>query len=237
MLALLRTWVEWDWEGAEAAFRRAIELQPSFADVRGYFAHFLMIMRRSAEAVAQMERALQLDPRNPLMRALHGVMLLHDRRYDEAREVYSGILATHPRQPMALAGLSLVQRKRGDLETAYQMYREHLLVVIGVEAARAWERGYAEGGLAGAHEKLAEWKRPRLTTLDYCPAGMVMDLVVAGRHEEALDCLELAYKGRDQNMPYIGSTPLLDPVRDEPRFQEIMRRMRLPMDPVPNSGK
>ncbi|MCP4896629.1 MAG: protein kinase [bacterium] len=229
VLASVRTWVEWDWEGAEVAFRRAIELQPGFPEVRGYYAHYLMIMGRPQEAFAQMERTMALDPLNPLMKALNGMMLEAAHRFDEAEEQYREILRTQPRHPVALGGFYAIHALRGDSRAAYEFGRQKLLVMNGPEAAQAWERGYSERGLPGAHDRLAEWKRPRLTTLDYCPVGMALNLFGAGRIDEALDCFELAHRGRDQNMPYIGIWPGLDPLHNEPRFQEIMRQMRLPL--------
>lgn len=65
-LAVVSTWANWDWPAAEHEFRRAIELNPGFADAHIYFSHFLNIMRRPDEAMAEARRALELDPFNGL---------------------------------------------------------------------------------------------------------------------------------------------------------------------------
>ena len=81
---LYNTWLAWDWAAGESAFLRAIELDGSFPDTHAYYAHFLCITGRSAEAAAHMERALDLDPFNPLIRSLYSVVLIFWRRLDDA---------------------------------------------------------------------------------------------------------------------------------------------------------
>jgi TolB-like protein len=77
-------WNEWDWETNEREFRRTIQLDPSFPDVRAWYSHLLMALGRPDEAMAQIEHALQLDPLNALTRALYGMDLYFLRRYDGA---------------------------------------------------------------------------------------------------------------------------------------------------------
>ena len=83
-VAVVRGWTDWDWEGAEAEFRRALEINPNYAQARAVYSHLLMIMRRPEEAMAQIERALELDPHNPKYQAFYGADLELLRRYDDA---------------------------------------------------------------------------------------------------------------------------------------------------------
>ena len=117
-LAGLKTWVDWDWSGAETAFRCAIDLNPNFPDVRACYSHFLLTMHRPDEAVPQMERAVELDPFNPLLLGLHGAVLYMVRRYDEAIALYQDVLRTVPNHPLVLAGLQLVYHAKGMYEEA-----------------------------------------------------------------------------------------------------------------------
>jgi tetratricopeptide (TPR) repeat protein len=83
-LALVRTWTDWNWDGAETAWRRALKLNPNAANAHAYYAHFLTIMGRTEEAVRHSGRALELDPFSALLHALYSLTLYYDRRYDEA---------------------------------------------------------------------------------------------------------------------------------------------------------
>ena len=75
VLAIVYTWADWNWPAAESEFRRAIQLNPGFADAHAYYAHLLNILRRPDEAMVEARRALELDPFNGLFRALYGVDL------------------------------------------------------------------------------------------------------------------------------------------------------------------
>ena len=74
-LAIVSTWADWNWPAAEREFRRAIQLNPGFADAHVYYAHLLNILRRPDEAMVEAQRSLELDPFNGLFRALYGVDL------------------------------------------------------------------------------------------------------------------------------------------------------------------
>jgi tetratricopeptide (TPR) repeat protein len=83
-LAGIKAWAEWDWQGAEKAFQRAIELDPNFPDARAYASHFLSIMGHTDEALPHIERALELDPFNALFHGLYAIALQYQRRFDDS---------------------------------------------------------------------------------------------------------------------------------------------------------
>jgi TolB-like protein/Tfp pilus assembly protein PilF len=228
VLALDKTWGEWDWEGAETAFRRAIELNPNHADVRAYYSHFLMIMRRQNEAMAQMKRALELDPLNTLFQALYGVVLLDGaRRPDDAIEQFRSVLRTVPNHPIALAGLVEAFYAKGMYEETFEAAKSNWTARGQPEAVRALERGYAEAGFTGAMNRLAEWKVAREERKGTSP---VFNYLAVGNYRQALDRLELAFEAHDPNMPYIGLMGKFTGLHDEPRFQDLLRRMNFPED-------
>ncbi len=93
---MIRTWTEWDWNGAEQAWRRALELDPNSANTYAYFAHFLAITGHTDEAIMHSERAIELDPFNALFHGLYANVLYFDRRYDEAIAAARTALAMQP---------------------------------------------------------------------------------------------------------------------------------------------
>jgi tetratricopeptide (TPR) repeat protein len=222
-LAGVETWTEWDWEAAEVSFRRAIELNPNIAEGRAFYAHYLAIMQRPDEAMAQMQRALELDPYNALFPLLNGIVLESIGRCEEALAFYSGVLERMPNNPSALGGVVRGNYCLGRYEETYEAAVANWIGRGRRDAVEALEAGYAEGGFAGSMSALADWKQE---TLGFCAE---FNLAAAGRTDEALDCLDLRFQLRNPNMPYIGVSTELLTLRDEPRFQELLRRMNLPV--------
>ena len=229
-LAAIKTWTDWDWEGAEPGFLRAIELKPNWEIVRAYYAHFLMITGRTEEAIEQMERAVEIDPYSPVVQALNGVLLENTGQCEEALGFYRNALEAVPNHPLALGGLVRSNYCLEMYEGTYAAAVENWAARGRPDAVAALESGYTEGGFEGAMSGLAEWKLEKAESdKSIPPCGTAeFNLAAAGRNQEALDCLELLLEARDPNMPYIGVAVTLRSLRDEPRFQELLRRMNLP---------
>jgi serine/threonine-protein kinase len=227
-LASVRAWGEWDWEGADEAFRRAIELNPSDPDARAFYSHFLNIMKRPDEAMAQIERAVELDPLNPNIRALYSIDLLFARRYDDAIAQAQNALRTAPNHLVAMDMLFCGYHAKG-------MYEEHLATMKAYYAAfglseveDALARGYAEAGYPGAMNLAAEALAAASETGSALPTEVAKQYIFAGNNDRALEWLERSFEAHDPNLPYVGF-PVYDGLRDDPRFKDILRRMNLPM--------
>ena len=97
-----------------------------------------------------------------------------------------------------------------------------------LEAGEALARGFKEDGYRGALQSVAEMLAARSKTT-YVSSWQIGTLYTrAGKNDEALDWLEKAYQAHDQNMPYLGVDPIFDILRDDPRYQDLLRRMKLP---------
>jgi tetratricopeptide (TPR) repeat protein len=226
--ALVKTWVEWDWEAAERAFLRAIQLNPNYPDVRAWYSHFLFAMKRPDEAMRQMERAVDLDPFNPLLWGLHGMLLAAVGQYEAALMEFQRLLQTIPGQALALTGLHNVYHLQGihdeALEAANTLYRA-LRFTQGEEALAS---GFAEGGYQGAMSRAADASAAIFDVTQMWPTDIARLCVFAENEECVLNWLERGFEEHDPVMPYIAVHPLWDLVRDEPRFQALVRRMGLP---------
>jgi serine/threonine-protein kinase len=234
-LAMIYTWTDWTWETAEREWLRALELNANNANANAYYAHFLAILGRSNEALAHAERAIDLDPYNPLFWALNGVVLVFDRRYDEAVVAAHKSSELQPGFPIADSVLQSVYIARGMKQEQLEQQKERIARDPG--RVEAFERGLAEGGYEGAQLAIADLLAERYEMAEGVPeAGarrvflakaIAMRYIDGGDTQRALDWLEEAYEARDPNFPYLG-LPLFDPLRSEARFQALARKMNLP---------
>ncbi len=219
-VAVARAWHEWDWAGAETAFEKAIQINPNYPDARGFYAMFLYMMGRPEEARAEMNRAVALDPSNSLFRAQNGYAYMFERRYEDAiaESRRARELGASPGTVIIVDALDL----NGAIAEAFAEARR--LLADDQEALDGLDRGYAEGGYRAASRRVAQILAAR-----HAPASRVASWYASARDEErTLEWLERAYEEHDPNMPFVGANPLYDLVREEPRFQALLRGMNLP---------
>ncbi len=228
MLALQKTWQEWDWEGAEKEFKRAIELNPNYPDPRAYYSWFLFYMKRPEEAMVQIERALELDPFNATFRSLYAWDLMYAHRYDDAVEHLLETFRAAPTDSMTLSALKSAYHLKGMHEEAIDIWKTSFAVKGDSEAEEALMRGYADAGYSGALSRVAEMLIARSSTTFVTPWQIGTLYTRAGKNNEALIWLEKAYEAHDSNMPSISMDPIFDGLRDDPRFLDLIRRMNFP---------
>ncbi|KPL07397.1 hypothetical protein AMJ85_09630 [candidate division BRC1 bacterium SM23_51] len=220
----MRTWQEGDWEGAEAAFRKAIEMNPNYAEARASYSAFLAQMRRPDEARAQVERALELDPFNPVCRVMNGHGLIFERRYAESIEVLEAALRIEPDNRVVYDNLASAYHLTGNYDAVLRMVRKFF--PGDQELDEALDRGYAEGGYRAAIVRWADTLAARPGAAELMSYFIACRYAWAGEKERTLDWLELAYETHNPNMPTL-SSPDFDLVRDEPRFRDLCRRINL----------
>jgi tetratricopeptide (TPR) repeat protein len=225
----LVAWYEWDWENSEKAFIRALELNPSYPDARAWYSQQLFMMRRPEEAMAQIEQALELDPFHPLFRAVYAMDLIYAHRYDDAIEHLRETLKTAPDDWTALGALRSTYHQKGMYEEALEIWKRSFAAKGDQEAAEALARGYEEGGYSGALSSVAEMMIERSHTTYVTPWQIGTMYTRAGKKDEAIEWLEKAFEDRDGNLPYLSVDPIFDYLRDEPRFQDMIRKMNLPV--------
>jgi tetratricopeptide (TPR) repeat protein len=228
MLANNIGWGDYDWEGADAEYQQALKLSPNFPDAHAFYSHCLIVMGRSAdEALPYIERALELDPLNPLFHGLYGKVLQYQKRFDDALAAAQTALDMVPGFPIAWNIRHEIYLAKGmhDELLAYQRQR------YSPESVAVLERGFEEGGYDGAQRAIADfwaaqYGKPgtRLTA-----QGVAYRYLAVGDLDLVIEWLEKAYEKHDPNLPYI-VWPLYDPLRSNPRFQELLRKMNLPVD-------
>jgi Tfp pilus assembly protein PilF len=225
----MAAWNEWDWETNEREFRRTIELDPNFPEVRAYYSHLLIALKRPAEAMSQIERALQLDPLNAFIQALYGVDLHFLRRYDDAIVQLQSALKTSPDLPFAHCVLAAAFNMKGRPEQAL-VATESCLEHYGREVKDALARGYSEAKYPGAMRRVADLLATGVSGTYVAPIDVYSAYLHAGQKDLALQWLSKAVDARDPNVYGAFLNPLAsDTFRDDPRFQDLLRRTRLPI--------
>jgi serine/threonine protein kinase/tetratricopeptide (TPR) repeat protein len=226
-LAGINIWTDWDWPGGDREYRRAIELNPNYADARIYYSHLLNYLGRPKEAAVEADRGLALDPLNTLVQDIYAMYLMQARRYDDAVALLRKILDNSPNDPIALSTLRSAYHMKRMYKEALEIWKASYAAKGDREAEEALDRGYAEGGYQGALRRVAETLAERSKTTFVTPWQIATLYTRAGMNNEALEWLEKAYQTHDPNMPYISVDPIFDDLRTDPRFQDILRRMKL----------
>jgi tetratricopeptide (TPR) repeat protein len=224
---MVRTYQEWDWEGGEAAFRKAIEINPNYADARAFYAGLLYVLERAEEGRAQMERALELDPFNPLFRAMNGYRLLLERRYAESIEELQAAQRIEPNHPVAF-NLANVYHLTGSHDEALAQLR--IWFPGDQELDEALDQGYAEGGYRAALLRFADTLAARPEAAEQLSPLVTFPYAWAEDKERTLEWLDLAYRAHDSNLPAMLSHACeeLELVHDDPRYRDLRLRVGLP---------
>jgi len=228
VLALLKAWTDWDWAGAESEFRRTIEINPGFPDVRIYYAHLLANLGRMPEAIEQGERAVRLDPYNALFHGLFGVVLTMAGRSDEAIAQARLGQKMNPNEIFSAEVLWIeYEKKKMDREAA-GFVRLIFRNAYNFDMAEALDKGFASGGFREAMRRGADALEAFAQENFVLPFDMAQICVYAGDNGRTLTWLEKGYEIHDPSMPYLGQWPMLDPLRSEPRFQALLKKINLP---------
>jgi len=228
-MAAMKTWLEWDWESGEASFLRAIELNPNYPDALVYYSNLLCYLDRPDEAMAQAEKALELDPLNSLFMGIYGNSLVMLGRYDEAAIQARNALKTSPNDPVGHSILMEVFHIKGQYEEALAEAKA-FFTAIGLDPfVEVIEQGYEKNGYSGAMRSAAETLAAFSQEAFISPWFIAFVYAASGDKEKSLEWLEKGYEIKDPNMPYIKGNGIIDNLlHDNPRFQDLLRRMNLP---------
>jgi serine/threonine protein kinase/tetratricopeptide (TPR) repeat protein len=238
-LAGIKTWTDWDWAGAEQEWRRALELDPNLASAHAFFAHFLGITGRIEEALPHGERAIELDPLNALFQGLHAQVLCAAGRYDDAMALSRNAMALQPNvwAGTAYGGLMCAFVLKGMRDEHLDLERERN--ARDHERMAAFEQGFAEAGYEGAMRGIAKLQSARYESSRGIPDPSVQNYgrpyaiahwyLMAGDYDRSIEWLEKAFEVRDPGLPYVNFRPFWAPLRSDPRFQDLLRRMNLPV--------
>jgi TolB-like protein/Flp pilus assembly protein TadD len=220
---------DFDFEQSLKEFERAIELNPNYPTAHQWYGDLLGAMGRFDEAIAELKRAQELDPLSLIINAETGRVYSWARRYDEAIAQLHKAIEMDPRFYYAHWNIGMALQLRGELSEAIAEYRKavelnddpYVLALLGQAYARAGQREEAQKILA----RLSEEAKSRYVHA-YSFALMYLAL---GDKERAIDEMERAYRERaDIDIGYIKVDPMLDDLRGDPRFEELVAKVFAP---------
>jgi TolB-like protein len=227
VLAIVYTWSDWNWPAGESEFRRAIQLNPGFADAHAFYASLLNGIRRPDEAMVEARRSLELDPFNSLVRAVYGGNLVFVRQYDAAIAEFNRALATNPRDPVALSNLISAHHHKRQYKQALEALNRYARAVGYTEVTRYLAQTKADADYSATMHGAADTLAARSRKTFVLPWDVATLYAYAGDKDRCLEWLERAYVVRDPVLPWLWA-PDFDSVRDDPRFRDLLKRMKLP---------
>jgi serine/threonine protein kinase/tetratricopeptide (TPR) repeat protein len=227
-LAFVKATYDWDWQGAQREFKRAIELDPNYAPAHYLYANILASTGRVDEAVAEAKRAQEADPLSLTASTVTVLAFFLGRRYDQAIDQGRKTLEMDSNFYTAHFFLAMVFAQMKRNEEAIEEARKAVSLSAGaLQALGTLGHAYGVSGRrAEAQKVLAELSN--LSKRRYVdPFNIALVHVGLGDKARALELLEKAYEDHAMRLLYVNAYPQFDPLRGEPRFKDLLRRMHL----------
>ena len=218
---------DWDWSATERELKHAIELKPSYVVGHHWYAEYLSAMGRHDQAIAEIKRAQELDPLSPLMLVVGGEVCFYAHRYDEVIEQCRKALELDSSYALAHSWLASAYAEKAMYEEATTEF-EKAARLFGRDPWGGLALVYARTGKRDEALKILGRMREQSNRGESSPVRTACLYLAVGEKQRALDWLEKAYEERDPYMAFLNVRPELDPLRSDPRFQDLVRRMNFP---------
>ncbi len=222
-LAMIKARYDWDWAGADRTFQQAIEKNPNYATARQWYAEFLTGMGRHHEALEQIHQAQQLDPLSLIIESIEALNLNYAQDYDGAIAQCRSVIRRDPSFGEVYAYLGFAYEQKGMFREAMDAYQQYSTLSGYNTPAAAAIRSAPVSDARDYWKKMVELSKP--------PTGSQLGAAQAwarlGESDKALALLEQACARRSYGILYLKVQPNLDPLRRDPRFKNLMRRVAL----------
>jgi eukaryotic-like serine/threonine-protein kinase len=227
----------WDWANAEKEFRRAIDLapassstyEPTLASTYHWYAHYLMSMGRTEESFRAGRRALELDPLDLGNNAHQGWHYLFAGQHDQAVEPLRKAVELDPTFAISQWYLGMAYEQQKAFAEAIKQFDTCIRLTGGRPSMVALlGHAYAAAGRTKEAETVLDQLATRATRTYVPPYPVAVIHAALGRPDQAFAWLEKAYNERDSWLDYLTVDPRLSPLRSDPRYADLRRRMNLP---------
>ena len=227
-LGYTQTVYDWNWEAADASFRRALELDPNYATAHQWYGEYLMGVGRFDESRAHLERAIEIEPVSPII--LSGLANFHHLRGDYDNEINSSlkVIEIDPSFAYATFYLGLGYEGRGmDAEAADALTRTVMQFGEPLECVHELSEAFKKNGIRGWWQQRLKQVETRPHLKNFQAYFKALILIRLDDKEGTLNALNQAYDRRDRGLAFAKYEPRLDPLRGGPRFENLLRRMGL----------
>ena len=227
VLAWVTSVYEHDAEEGERLFKRALELNPNYATAHQWYGEVLgNSPERMEESLAAFDRALELDPYSLIIRSTRANQLWFMNRNEEAQAELTLCLAADPDYLPAFYNQYYIFKHEQEYDSAVAAFLRTLEIEgEPPESLTDLRAAYNEGGFDAFCRRLIDVVSPDSSSIHIDPVEIATWYVQLGQTEEALEWIEKAYEERSVLVTRLRVFPLLAPIRDEPRFQEIVRKV------------
>jgi TolB-like protein len=228
-LAAVKFWYEWDWEGAEKEFRRAIQLNPNYASAYQWYSWFLLAVGRFDEAIEAGKQALELDPLALAINMALGKTYFFARRYEDAIGLSKKTLEMDPGFMPALFFLARAYHQTGMSKEAIEIAQKLAVASGGLPSLTAFLAYLSTGVNPDESRRILETLMRIAESDQMYVSGFAIALIYAGLGDTnaALEWLQRAYDERSLLLVHLNVDPGLDNLRSDPRFFELREQMGL----------
>jgi len=228
-LAVTALYFDWYWTAAEHELRRALNLNESYEEAHHQYSHLLLTVGKPDESLTESRRALELNPLDLSLKFHLGWHYMMTRRYDQAIAQLKSVLEMDPNLYQALRHIgwaylydSLHAEAITALETATKLEPDNAQAMSALAAA------YAAGGRGSEARALLQQLEGWLPLRYVSACDLAAAYAALNKIDVAFDWLEKAYDERSPRMIELGLDPVFDPLRSDPRFADLLRRVGLP---------
>jgi eukaryotic-like serine/threonine-protein kinase len=220
---------DWQWPEAQKEFKRSLELNPTYPVANHWHAEYMMTMGRHAEAIAQMKNSQELDPLSLIINVAIGWAYYLERRYDEALEQLLRTVELDPNFPVTNWALGLLYRTMGRCELAITEGEKGVNLSGGSPLMRAaLAHSYGKAGRTKEALQILD-DLTKLAKQKYVAPHFFAGIHIGlGENDRAVGYLEKSYEEHSHWLVYLHIDPSMDDLRDDPRFQNLLRRVGLP---------
>ena len=229
-LAHVKVNYDWEWSDAEKEFKLAIELKPDYATAHQWYAiHYLTPTGQFEKAIQEMKRALDLEPTSLVMNTFWGATLYFAGRYDEAIDQCLKTIEMDPNFAVAHWHLGLAYEQKDRFDDAITEFQKAITLSGNSPLMIATlGRAYAKAGKRNEANRVLD-ELQKLSAIRYVSSLELAAIYAAlGESEQAFQRLETAYKERSFHLINLGVRPEFGPLRTDPRFKDLVRRIGLP---------
>jgi TolB-like protein/Tfp pilus assembly protein PilF len=233
-LAIIKMYFDWDYAGAEQEFKRAITLNPGSALIHQWYGWYLGLMAHFDESLKELKRAQELDPLSATINSGIGIVLHWSRQPDRAIEQFLKVLELHPNYSIAYSFLA----------EAYEQKRDFVSAIASIEKIEQAPTdpltlstlGYVYAKSGDRHRALQIVNDfVKRSNQEYVPAVNIAQIYAGlGDNEQALAWLEKACDERAVWIPFLNVDRKFDPLRSDPRFQELLKKVGFPAVRIQN---